>query len=119
MMLNAPSFSCAGPMRTAAAPHAIAFDTSPPVRMPPSAMTWTYSPVSSKWVERAPATSAIAVACGTPRHSEPRVGILEARPDALEVEDGQASELADDLGCGRRDHAGHRGGQQRQLEAVV
>ena len=47
------------------------------------------------------------------------VGVLEARPDALEVEDGQAAELAHDLRRLGRDHAVHRGGQQRQLEAVV
>ncbi len=61
------------PTITASAPHAIALETSPPVRMPPSAMTWTYSPVSSMCCERAPATSAIAVACGTPSPSTPRV----------------------------------------------
>ena len=47
--------------------------TSPPLRMPPSAITWTYSPVSSMCCERAAATSAIAVACGTPMPSTPRV----------------------------------------------
>jgi hypothetical protein len=29
------------PIMTASAPQAMAFATSPPVRMPPSAMTWT------------------------------------------------------------------------------
>ena len=41
--------------------------------MPPSATTWQYSPVSSMCCERAAATSAIAVACGTPMPSTPRV----------------------------------------------
>jgi hypothetical protein len=66
------------PIMTASAPQAIAFDTSPPVRIPPSAMTCTYSPVSSMCVERAPATSAIAVAWGTPTPSTPRV--VQAAP---------------------------------------
>jgi hypothetical protein len=61
------------PIMTASAPQAIALETSPPVRIPPSAMTWTYSPVSSMCVERAPATSAMAVACGTPTPRTPRV----------------------------------------------
>src|SRR5690606_30982944 len=39
--------------------------------------------------------------------------------DALEVEHGQAAELADDAGRPGRHHAVHRRGQQRQLEAVV
>src|SRR5918996_1593650 len=60
------------PIITASAPHAIAFATSPPVRMPPSAMTLQYSPVSSMCCERAAATSAMAVACGTPMPSTPR-----------------------------------------------
>ena len=58
---------------TASAPRAIALATSPPLRIPPSAITWAYSPVSSMWVERAWATSAIAVAWGTPIPSTPRV----------------------------------------------
>src|SRR4051794_25764999 len=46
------------------------------------------------------------------------VRVLEARPDALEVQYRQAAELADDP-CGvGRDHAVHRRGEQRQLEAV-
>ena len=50
------------PIITASAPQAIAFETSPPLRIPPSAITFTYSPVSSMCWERAAATSAIAVA---------------------------------------------------------
>ena len=46
--------------------------------MPPSAITFTYSPVSSMCCERAAATSAIAVACGTPMPSTPRV--VQAAP---------------------------------------
>src|SRR5436305_7640277 len=46
--------------------------------MPPSAMTLTYSPVSSMCWERAAWTSAIAVACGTPMPSTPRV--VQAAP---------------------------------------
>ena len=46
--------------------------------MPPSAITFTYSPVSSMCCERAAATSAIAVACGTPIPSTPRV--VQAAP---------------------------------------
>ncbi len=61
------------PIITASAPQAIAFETSPPVRIPPSAITLQYSPVSSMCWERAAATSAIAVACGTPIPSTPRV----------------------------------------------
>ena len=61
------------PIITASAPHAIALAMSPPVRMPPSAMTCTYTPVSSRWRMRAPAASAIAVACGTPMPSTPRL----------------------------------------------
>ena len=47
------------------------------------------------------------------------VGVLEARPDALEVQDGQAAELADDPRRLGRDDAVHRRGEQRELEAVV
>ena len=63
---------------TASAPRAIALETSPPLRIPPSAITWQYSPVSSMCVERAWATSAIAVAWGTPIPSTPRV--VQAAP---------------------------------------
>ena len=58
---------------TASAPRAMALLTSPPVRMPPSAMTWQYWPVSSTCCTRAAAASAMAVACGTPMPSTPRV----------------------------------------------
>src|ERR671931_602062 len=58
---------------TASAPHAIALAMSPPVRMPPSAITFTYLPVSSRCCTRAAAASAIAVAWGTPTPSTPRV----------------------------------------------
>ena len=61
------------PTITASAPQAIAFEMSPPVRMPPSAITFTYLPVSSRCWTRAAAASAIAVACGTPTPSTPRV----------------------------------------------
>ena len=47
------------------------------------------------------------------------LGVLVAREDALEVEHGEAAELADDARRPRRDDAVHRRGQQRQLEAVV
>ncbi len=59
---------------------------SPPFRMPPSAMTFTYSPVSSMFWERAAATSAIAVACGTPMPSTPRV--VHAAPGPTPDEHG-------------------------------
>ena len=49
---------------------------------------------------------------------ELRVGVLVAAEDALEVEDGQAAELADQTGGLWRDDAVERGGEQRQLEAV-
>ncbi len=68
------------PIITASAPQVIAFETSPPVRMPPSAMTLQYSPVSSMCCERAAATSAIAVACGTPMPRTPRVVHAEPGP---------------------------------------
>ena len=58
---------------TASAPQAIAFEMSPPVRMPPSAITFTYLPVSSRCCTRAAAASEIAVACGTPTPRTPRV----------------------------------------------
>ena len=63
---------------TASAPQAIAFEMSPPVRMPPSAITFTYWPVSSRCCVRAAEASAIAVACGTPTPSTPRV--VQAAP---------------------------------------
>ena len=49
---------------------------------------------------------------------ELRVGVLVAALDALEVEHGEAAELADQPGRRRRDDAVERGGEQRQLEAV-
>ena len=83
-----PGASCARasgePIMTASAPHANALAMSPPLRMPPSAITFTYWPVSSMCCERAACTSAIAVACGTPmpEHAARRAG--RARPDADE-----------------------------------
>ena len=47
-----------------------------------------------------------------------RLGVLVARPDALEVEHAEAAEAADDPGRLGRHHAVHRRGQQRQLEPV-
>ncbi len=46
------------------------------------------------------------------------VGVLEARPDALEVEDGQAAQLAQQACCLRRDDPVHGGREQRELEPV-
>ena len=46
------------------------------------------------------------------------VRVLVAGPDALEVQDGEAAEAADDARGLRRDDAVHRGGEQRELEAV-
>ena len=66
------------PIMTASAPTAIALETSPPVRMPPSAITLQYWPVSIMCWERAAATSAIAVAWGTPSPRTPRV--VQAAP---------------------------------------
>src|SRR3954451_17039219 len=51
----------------------MAFAMSPPVPIPPSAMTCTYTPVSWRWRMRADRASAMAVACGTPMPSTPRV----------------------------------------------
>ncbi len=67
--------------------------------MPPSAITWQYSPVSSMCVERACATSAIAVACGTPMPSTPRV--VHAAP-----------------GTDADEHAGGAGAHQVQARVV-
>ena len=50
------------PIMTASAPQATHFAMSPPVRMPPSAMTFTYLPVSSISLALAAAASASAVA---------------------------------------------------------
>jgi len=72
---RAGAFDGAGqrdPIITASAPQAMALAMSPPLLMPPSAITCTYTPVSSRWRMRAPATSAIAVAWGTPMPSTAR-----------------------------------------------
>src|SRR4051794_12876715 len=49
---------------------------------------------------------------------ELRLRILVAGPDALEVEDREPAEVAEDARCLRRDDAVHRGREQRKLEAV-
>ena len=54
---------------TASAPQTIALAMSPPVVMPPSAITCTYTPVSSRCRIRADRASATAVACGLPTPS--------------------------------------------------
>ena len=64
---------------TASAPQAMARAMSPPVAMPPSAMTWQYTPVSSRWRMRAARTSAMAVAWGTPTPSTP--GVVDVEPE--------------------------------------
>ena len=46
------------------------------------------------------------------------VGVLVAGPDALEVEDAEAAEVADQAGGPGADDAVHRRGEQRELEAV-
>ena len=46
------------------------------------------------------------------------VRVLVARPDALEVQDGEAAQLADDARAVGRYHAVHRGRQQRKLEPI-
>ena len=66
------------PIITASAPQAIALAMSPPVRIPPSAMTLTYLPVARRCSARAAAASEIAVACGTPTPRTPRV--VQAAP---------------------------------------
>jgi hypothetical protein len=66
------------PIITASAPQAIALAMSPPVRMPPSAMTLQYVPVSRRCWTRAALASEIAVACGTPTPRTPRV--VQAAP---------------------------------------
>ena len=45
-------------------------------------------------------------------------GVVVARPDALEVEDGEPAEVAEDAGGLGRDDAVHGGSEQRQVEAV-
>ncbi len=47
------------------------------------------------------------------------LGVLVAREDALEVEDRETAELADQAGRVRRDDAVHRRGKQREVEAIV
>ena len=71
------------PTITASAPQAIALEMSPPVRMPPSAITFTYLPVSSRCWTRAAAASAIAVACGhaDPEHAARRARLARADAD--------------------------------------
>ena len=49
---------------------------------------------------------------------EHRVGVLVAGPDPLEVQHGEPAEAADDARGLRRDDPVHRGGEQRELEAV-
>ena len=61
------------PIITASAPQTTALAMSPPVPIPPSAITCTYTPVSSRCCARAARASAIAVACGTPIPSTPLV----------------------------------------------
>src|SRR5438270_489620 len=100
----------------------MALATSPPVDMPPSAITCTYTPVSSRWRMRAPAASAMAVAWGTPMPRTPRVehalGIVVSGPQTLEIQDGHTTELPDLDRRGRADDAVHGGRHQRQVEAV-
>ncbi len=66
------------PIITASAPQAIALAISPPVLIPPSAMTWQYIPVSSRCLILAAVASAMAVACGTPIPRTPLV--VQAAP---------------------------------------
>ena len=68
--------------------------------MPPSAITFTYSPVSSMCWERAAATSAIAVACGTPMPSTPRVVQAAPGPDAHEHAHGAGAHQVEPGGVG-------------------
>ena len=49
---------------------------------------------------------------------EPLLGVLEAGPDALQVEDAETTELAGEHGGVGTDHPVHRRGDQRQVEAV-
>src|SRR3954462_1916884 len=99
------------PTITASAPPAIAFATSPPVRMPPSAITRQYSPVSSMCWERAAATSAIAVACGTPMPSTPRV--VHAAPGPTPARTPPRAGAAAD------EHAGRAGAHKVQAGRVA
>jgi hypothetical protein len=45
-------------------------------------------------------------------------GVLEAAPDALQVEDAEAAELARQGSGLGRDHTVHGGGEQGQVKAV-
>src|SRR5438552_14320079 len=66
------------PIITASAPDANALHTSAPMRMPPSVITATRMPPRRMCSSRAAATSAVAVTCGTPTPSTPRV--VQAAP---------------------------------------
>src|SRR3954447_5763211 len=101
------------PIMTASAPQAMAFDTSPPVRIPPSAMTWTYSPVSSMCVERAAAPPARGGARGPP---PPGGGGGGARRDA-QPED--AASRAGGPGAHAHEHAGRAGAHEVQAGVVA
>src|SRR2546428_3791820 len=63
---------------TASAPQASALQTSPPLLMPPSVTIGTYRAVFLKYASRAAAQSTVAVTCGTPRPSTPR--LVQAAP---------------------------------------
>ena len=95
---------------TASAPQAIALEMSPPVRMPPSAITFTYWPVSSRCWVRAAEASAIAVACGTPTPSTPRVVQAAPGPDADEDAGGAGAHQVQRrlVGGAAADDHGHR-----------
>ncbi len=66
------------PIINASAPAAIALASSPPRRIPPSATTRTYRPLSAYHASRAAATSLMAVTCGTPIPRTSRV--VQAAP---------------------------------------
>ena len=66
------------PIMTASAPAAKALQMSAPIRIPPSVMTDTRRPERPRYSSRAAATSAVAVTCGTPTPSTPRV--VQAAP---------------------------------------
>src|SRR5207247_2346793 len=61
------------PIVPASAPAANALHTSAPMRIPPSVITATRMPPRRMCSSRAAATSAVAVTCGTPTPSTPRV----------------------------------------------
>src|SRR5229473_139651 len=77
-----PGASCALanalPTITASEPQASALQTSPPLLIPPSVMIGTYFPVLLKYASRAAAQSTVAVTCGTPNPSTPR--LVQAAP---------------------------------------